>query len=119
MKQSLILSAPAAPVGREDNSAANPDAMPLVVIRAVSSGVHYGRLKKRIGDEVELVNTRRIYYWKGAASLSQLAVEGVSAPRECKISVIVPTMTVLNVCEIIPVQDAAKESLDSVPFWRA
>ena len=29
------------------------------------------------GDEVELKNCRRIWYWNGAASLSELALSGV------------------------------------------
>lgn len=95
------------------------DGLPLVIIRASSSGVHYGYLKSRTGDEVELVNARRLWYWSGAASLSQLAVDGTSKPKDCKFSVITPAITVLGVCEVIPVTSVAQKVIDGVQQWRS
>jgi hypothetical protein len=51
-----------------------------VIVRTYSAGVFAGTLISRKGAEVELTNARRMWYWKGAASLSQLAVEGTSEP---------------------------------------
>lgn len=31
-----------------------------------------------------LKNARRLWYWDGAASISQIAVDGVSKPENCK-----------------------------------
>ena len=48
-----------------------------VIVRTYSAGVHAGTLVSQKGKEVVLMNTRRIWYWKGAASLSEMAVSGV------------------------------------------
>jgi hypothetical protein len=54
---------------------------PFVIIRGKYSGVHAGYLKEDLGNEVILNNSRRLWMWKGAASLSQLAVDGVNFPN--------------------------------------
>lgn len=89
-----------------------------VIIRANRAGVFFGTLAEKTGDEVTITNCRRIWYWEGAASLSELALSGVTKPRECKFSVTVPSMTVLGVIEIIPCTEAAINSIEAVPVWK-
>ena len=93
-----------------------------VIIRASRAGVFFGTLKDKsytpAGTEVELENSRRIWYWKGAASLSQLATEGVKDPESCKFSVVVPQHMVEQVIEIIPCTEEAIKSIESVRVWR-
>ena len=55
-----------------------------VIVRTYSAGVFAGELESKNGQEVVLRNARRIWYWSGAASLSQLAMEGTSDPMNCK-----------------------------------
>ena len=55
-----------------------------VIIRTYSAGVFAGYLVRREGMEVELKNARRLWRWSGAATLSQLAMEGVKNPNDCK-----------------------------------
>ena len=88
------------------------------IIRCDRAGVFYAEIKERRGDEADLVNARRLWYWEGAASLSQLATEGTKAPRNCKFTVTVPSMTVLGVIETIPCSKAAVQSIDGVPEWK-
>ena len=88
------------------------------IIRCDRAGVFYAEIKERRGDEADLVNARRLWYWEGAASLSQLATEGVKAPENCKFTVTVPSMTVLGVIEIIPCTKSAVESIDGVAEWK-
>lgn len=88
------------------------------IIRCDRAGVFYAEIKERRGDEADLVNARRLWYWDGAASLSQLATEGTKAPRNCKFTVTVPSMTVLGVIETIPCSKAAVQSIDGVPEWK-
>lgn len=57
---------------------------PYVIVRTYSAGVFAGFLESKKGKEVVVRQARRLWYWKGAASLSQLAVDGVSCPLECK-----------------------------------
>lgn len=89
------------------------------IIRCKEAGVFFGKIKKRDGNEAVLTDVRRIWYWDGAASLSQMAIEGVSRPRNCKFSVTVPEMTVLGVIELIPCTEGAANSILEVAAWRA
>lgn len=92
---------------------------PFVIIRASQAGVFAGNLASRKGTEVVLTNSRRLWYWSGAASLSQMAVDGVSDPRNCKFpAVIEGNHTILGVCEIIPVSKKAETSIKAVPVWQ-
>ena len=88
------------------------------IIRADRAGVFFGKIKERRGGEVDMTDVRRLWYWDGACSLSQLAVEGTTAPDECKFTVTVPEMTILGVIEIIPCSEAAVKSILGVMEWK-
>ena len=88
------------------------------IIRADRAGVFAGNIKERNGSEVTMTNVRRIWYWDGAASLSQLAVDGTSNSKECKFTVTVPEMTVLGVIDIIPCTEKAETSIKGVAEWK-
>ena len=92
--------------------------MEKVIIRTQSAGVFFGEIKERNGSEATIRNCRRLWYWEGAASLSQLALEGVKKPQNCKFTVTVGEITVLGVIEIIPCTEAAIESINNVPIWK-
>jgi len=89
-----------------------------VIVRTYSAGVFAGELESRKGQEVVLTNARRIWYWDGAASLSQLAMEGTKKPENCKFPVAVNRVELLQVIEILDVTEAAKKSIESVPIWQ-
>ena len=89
-----------------------------VVIRTYSAGVHIGYLESKEGKEVTLTDARRVWYWDGANSLSQLATEGVKHPLNCKISVPVRRITLTEAIEIIECTDKAIENLNAVPLWK-
>lgn len=88
------------------------------IVRANRAGVFAGYIKEKNGSEVTMTNVRRLWYWDGAASLSQMAVEGVSKPVNCKFTVVVPEMIILGVIEIIPCTTTAEEKIKEVPAWR-
>ena len=89
------------------------------IIRADRAGVFFGHIKERRGNEVDMTDVRRLWFWQGAATLSQMAVEGVKHPEACKFTVYVPEMTVLGVIEIIPCSVEAVESIKAVAEWRS
>lgn len=89
-----------------------------VVIRAYGAGVFYGTLNEVDGNTVELTSCRRLWYWDGAASLSQLAAEGVTRPDNCKFTVTVESIVIINVIEIIPASEQAQKSIESVREWK-
>ena len=88
------------------------------IIRCAQAGVFFAKIAERRRDEADLVDCRRLWYWDGAASLSQLATEGVHAPKNCKFTVTVPEMTVLGVIEIIPCSERAVKSINGVREWK-
>ena len=88
------------------------------IIRTDRAGVFAANIKERNGSEATITNARRLWYWEGAASLSQLAVEGVKKPENCKFTVTVPEMTVLGVIEIIPCSAEAEACIKAVPEWK-
>lgn len=88
------------------------------IIRGDRSGVFFGKIKERNGREVTLTDCRRLWYWDGAASLSQLAVDGTKCPDNCKFTVTVPEITVLDAIEVIPCSEEAVVSILGVPEWK-
>lgn len=91
---------------------------PYVVVRTYSAGVFAGNLESRKGKEGTLSNARRIWYWDGAASLSQLAMEGVKRPANCKFAVPVNRIDLTEIIEVIYATDAARAIIEGVPLWR-
>ena len=97
--------------------AADLDGMPYCMVRTYSAGVFAGYIEKRTDKEATLRKARRIWYWDGAASLSQLATDGTSKPEKCKFPCEVDSVTLTEVIEIIPITEKAKKSIERVPVW--
>jgi hypothetical protein len=88
-----------------------------VIVRTCSAGVFAGTLVSRKGKEVELSHARRLWYWDGAASLSQLSQEGVKKPQNCKFPCEVSLAILTEAIELLPVTPAARQSIQEVPVW--
>ena len=88
------------------------------LVRCDRSGVFYGEIERKSGQEITMRNVRCIWYWNGAASLFQMAKEGVKAPNDCKFTVYVDELTVLDAIEILPCTDAAVASIEGVREWK-
>jgi len=91
----------------------------IVIARTARAGVFAGTLARRDGMEVELTDARRLWYWSGAASLSSLAVSGLSNPSGCKFPVKVPRVVLLELIELLEVSADAWASIEAVPVWKA
>ncbi len=87
------------------------------MVRTCSAGVFLGTLKSRDGKEVVLTDARRMWYWEGAASLSQLATDGTSKPKNCKFPAPVSEVLLTEAIEIIPATEAAIASIAAVKVW--
>lgn len=85
------------------------DGMRYCIIRTYSAGVHAGYVKSQNGKEVVLCNARRLWKWSGAFTLSEMAVNGVSKPNECRFATTVPEIILTEAIEIIPCTEKAKE----------
>jgi hypothetical protein len=88
------------------------------LVRTYSAGVFAGRVEEMKGKVVRLSTARRIWFWAGAATLSQLAMEGTTRPNECKFSVAVDDVLLTEAIEIIPMTDEAIASIGKVPVWK-
>ena len=88
------------------------------VVRTYSAGVFAGYLEEREGKEATLLNARRIWKWVGAASLSQLAMEGTSQPNECKFAVPVTKVELTEVIEVLDVTEEARKNIQGVKEWK-
>jgi len=89
-----------------------------VIVRTYSAGVFAGYLESRNGQEVVMTKARRLWYWKGASSLSQLAMEGVKCPDECKFPCEVDRVELLQAIEILDVTEKARKNIAKVPVWQ-
>lgn len=89
-----------------------------VIVRCNRAGVFFGELAQRNGQEVELKNARRLWYWNGAASLSQMAAEGVKRPDGCKFTIPVESIVLLEAIEIIPCTVEAIDNIEAVKVWK-
>src|ERR1035437_6438823 len=91
------------------------------IVRTHSAGVWFGNKKSLTGSIVILTNARRLWYWSGAASLSQLAVEGTKKPNDCKFTITITDedgVYLPQVIEVLPCTDAAVANIKAVREWK-
>ena len=88
------------------------------IVRGDRSGVFAGNIKERNGKEVLMTNVRRLWYWDGASSISQLAKEGTVSPNNCKFSVVVDEVLILDAIEIDTCSKEAEKSIKDVREWK-
>lgn len=82
----------------------------FVIIRTYSAGVHVGTLKSHDGKAATLADARRIWRWRGANTLNELAQNG-AAQDWTRISEPVPEIALTEAIEVIPCTDKARENL--------
>ena len=97
----------------------NEKGIPYVLCRTYSAGVFAGLLESRNGQEVIMRNARRIWYWTGAASLSELSVHGTKTPNTCKFPCAVNKIELTQVIEVLHCTEKAKKSIEEVKIWTA
>lgn len=88
-----------------------------VLVRGDKSGVFMGRVQELEKTTIHLNDCYRIWAWSGAASLSELAIEGVANPKDCKIPKPTNNHMVLDVIEVIEVSSKALASIKAVKPW--
>ena len=88
------------------------------IVRGKDFGVFAGTVEAVEGNCVLLKNARRLWYWEGAASISQIALEGVKEPGRCKFTVTVESILLADFIELIPTTEEARSSIDEVRVWK-
>lgn len=91
----------------------------MVIIRTTNAGVFYGNLAEwdPTTRTARLTTARRIWYWSGAASLSELAMRGPSKPAQCKVPTPVDSIMLSEVIEILETTQTARQAIEAVPEW--
>ena len=90
-----------------------------VIIRTFSAGVWFGELEQKSGNEVILLNARRMYQWwcKEGISLSSVSLYGLNQSKS-KIVEAVPSVW-LEAIEIIPCSDVSIKDLEEAQNVKA
>lgn len=83
----------------------SPNIGKYVVVRTYSAGVHLGVLEAQMGKEVILRDSRRIWSWKGAFTLSAVVTTG---PKEATVSCAVDLNHLTEAVEVIPLTQEAE-----------
>ena len=92
-----------------------------VIVRSDESGVHHGILSDVDGSTVHLKEARRLWKWRISGqgiSLSEVSILGVDH-NDSKITMMVPDIIVMGVCEILPAQGLASATIDGAPIAQA
>ncbi len=95
------------------------DGMKYCVIRTYSAGVHIGYVKEfgvKHPQQAVLLKSRRLHYWNGAASLSQVAMDGVD--DSSRIAIELPEITLTDVVEVIPCSEKSAEFFKAAKLWK-
>lgn len=99
-----------------DSKADNPDGSPFVgqhvLVRTYSAGVHLGELISLHGKHALLKDARRLWMWRGAFTLSEVATNGVG--KGSRISLAVPMIELTEAIEVIPTTEAARTAFDAI-----
>ena len=94
------------------------DGMKYCIVRTYSAGVFAGYLEKKEGKEVVVRDARRIWSWAGAATLSQLSIDGTADPGNCKFPEAVNSVILTEAVEIIECTEVARLSIKGVKIWK-
>lgn len=87
------------------------------IIRTYASGVHFGEIVSVSSNDgrsrCEIKNARRIRYWKGAFTLSEMSQSGLDK-KSSQIATTVPQHFIEDAIEFIPCSDDAIKCIESV-----
>ena len=88
------------------------------IVRGAESGIFAGEIISRNGQEVEMKNCRRLWYWSGACTISEIALNGVKNPKECKFTVAVDNIEIIDIIEILECTEKSEKSIKGVKEWK-
>ena len=82
----------------------------FVVVRCYAAGVHVGQLESQHGQTVVLSTARRLWRWRGANTLHEVALHGVDEDYT-RLSEPVARITLSDAIELIPATEVAEQNL--------
>ena len=91
--------------------------LPYCIVRTYSAGVYAGYVESRDGKEAVMRDARMLWYWDGAASLAQIAVSGVTKPKNCKFTITMPRLELTEVISVMECTPEAQANIAEVSPW--
>jgi hypothetical protein len=88
-----------------------------VIVRCTQAAAHFGILVHEEDNTVVLKDARRIWSWAGAATLTDLALDGSRRPTECKVTRPAPLVKLGDACEVIMCTKEAVAAFNEIPEW--
>ena len=89
-----------------------------VIVRSNMAGVLCGTLESKTGTEVVLTDARKIYSWRGANTVEDIAIKGVDAENS-RITVSVAEIVIDDVCQVLVATKEAEKVIKGAETWTA
>ena len=94
-----------------DHNYKSPHLGKFCVCRCTNAGVHCGKLIYQYGQTAEVEHARRIWRWRGANTLNEVAKHGVDEEFSRISEPTVSSITLTDCIEVQPCSDVATENL--------
>ena len=103
---------------KQKKTVKKPKGLTYCIVRTYSAGVFAGLYDRNVkGKEGTVFEARRLWYWDGACSLSQLANEGTKKPGDCRFAQVVSEIDLKEVIEVLLCTSEAEECIKGVRNW--
>lgn len=88
-----------------------------VIARIDRAGVFHGTLDYIDNEIIRLKDARRIYYWNGALSVTDIAAKGITGG---KVTIPVTTVEFISnkIVELNECSDEANKSIEAIMSWK-
>ena len=88
-----------------------------IIARIERAGVFHGTLDYIDGEIIRMKDVRRIYYWNGALSVTDIAAVGITGG---KVTVPVSTVEFMSdkIVELNECSDEATKSIEAIKPWK-
>lgn len=89
-----------------------------VIVRSNMAGVFFGILAKKTGQELTLQKARKFYYFSGANTVEDLAIQGALNSENCKLTIEVDELVISEYVQIIPCTEEAINNNKKIKTWK-
>ena len=90
-----------------------------IIARIERAGVFHGVLDYKDAEITRMTHVRRIYYWQGALSVTDMAVNGISAASKVTVPASVVEFDTPQVVELIECSNEASQVIENITPWKA
>ena len=88
-----------------------------VIVRSNLAGVFFGILIAKDGEELTLKDGRKFFYFSGANTVEDLAMQGALNVDSCKLTIPVSEIVISKFEQILPCTKESVNQIKSIPIW--